>query len=291
MFDPSEIGWDVQTILIAFIVLLLLVLALILRLVQWSESEERHVRVGQKIEKLQLEKTEEIYRLAEFGRLNASLLHDIAAPLTAVSMNAGLLKGSSYPINNIREGVKSMEDYLASARLHLQGQNNVELFSPLYEIKKIARLADVKIKIASGLDEAFLINGDSARFDRALSNLIANAIDAVASKGSDGRVMISAHITAQNTLYITVEDNGPGIKKSELEAIFRPFYTSKTSGVGLGLSIVKQIAEDFRGSVTVDSTVGKGSKFTLRIPCDKLSPPVMSNCDKDTSSNTKTVQP
>lgn len=266
MFDPSGIGWEVHTILIAFIVLSLLVLALFLRVIQRPASEGRHVRAAQKIEKLQLEKTEEIYRLAEFGRLNASLLHDIAAPLTAVSMNVSLLEDSSYPINNIREGVKSMEDYLASARLRLQGQNNDQTFSPLCEIKKVARLADAKIKISSSLDEAFLINGDSARFDQALSNLIANALDASGPKGSAGNVTISAITTDQNVLCVTVEDNGEGVKQTELEAIFRPFHTSKTSGVGLGLSIVKQIVEEFNGTVTVVSTVGKGSKFTLRIP-------------------------
>lgn len=266
MLGPNGIGWEVHTILIAFIVLSLLVLALFLRVIQRSESERRHVRAGQKIEKLQLEKTEEIYRLAEFGRLNASLLHDIAAPLTAVSMNVSLLKDSSYPINNIRDGVKSMEDYLASARLRLQGQNNDQAFSPLYEIKKIVRLTDTKIKISSSLDEAFLINGDSARFDQALSNLVANALDAIVPKGSAGNVTISANTADQNVLCVTVEDNGEGVKQTELEAIFRPFYTSKTSGVGLGLSIVKQIVEEFNGTVTVNSTLGKGSKFTLRFP-------------------------
>lgn len=272
MFSLSGIGWDALTIIIAFIVLTLLICVLSLRIVQQPEPQDRLIPAGQKIEKLQLEKTEEIYRLAEFGRINASLLHDIATPLTAVSMNIGLVEDSSYPINSIREGVKSMEEYLTSARLRLQGHDSNNTFSPLLEIKKVIRLTEstgAVIETDIDLDETFLMSGDSARFDQALSNLLSNALDAVKRKDGEGKVRLEACID-KRALCVSVNDNGQGIRESELDRIFRPFYTtkSKSGGTGLGLSIVKQVVEEFNGSVAVCSIVGKGSSFTLRIPCE-----------------------
>ncbi len=270
MFSLSGIGWDALTIIIALMVLTLLVSVLSLRIIQQPEPQERLIPAGQKIEKLQLEKTEEIYRLAEFGRLNASLLHDIATPLTAVSMNVGLIEDSSYPITTIREGIKSMEEYLASARMRLQGHNSNGTFSPLLEIKKVVRLAEstgASIEVNVAIDEIIQITGDSTRFDQALSNLLSNALDAVKHKASKGKVRLEA-CSDGHTLIVSVSDNGLGIDESELDSVFHPFYTTKakSGGTGLGLSIVKQVAEEFNGSVAVHSDVGGGSRFTLRIP-------------------------
>jgi two-component system heavy metal sensor histidine kinase CusS len=105
-------------------------------------------------------------------------------------------------------------------------------------------------------------------FQRAVGNLVVNAL---AHVGSGGTVRLTANRDGQN-IRIEVEDNGCGIAAEHLPYLFDRFYrvdsarSSEAGGVGLGLAIVKVIAELHGGSVTVASTVGSGTRFTLRLP-------------------------
>lgn len=127
------------------------------------------------------------------------------------------------------------------------------------------RGSEMKQNIASGLP---LLNADKRALSQALQNLVANSI-----KYSDGTPWLC--VTAANgdgKVRITVEDRGIGIAKSDLKQIFEPFYRAKTvvdaqiHGNGLGLSLVKQIAEAHGGRVYAESEVGVGSKFTVELP-------------------------
>jgi signal transduction histidine kinase len=72
----------------------------------------------------------------------------------------------------------------------------------------------------------------------------------------------------KDSVVIEVSDSGVGIPEHELNVIFRPFYTTKDSGIGLGLSICRTIIEEHFGSIKVESSVGEGSTFTLSLPQD-----------------------
>ncbi len=121
------------------------------------------------------------------------------------------------------------------------------------------------------------VHGDEAALKRAFQNLIGNAIK------YDGRnrwAGISAHASTGRRpveLQITVEDRGPGISSNDIGHIFEPFYrgqdaiASQIKGSGIGLSLVKQIIEAHGGKVTVKSTPGIGSVFTLHLPVDSES--------------------
>jgi signal transduction histidine kinase len=124
---------------------------------------------------------------------------------------------------------------------------------------------DVEIEVARSLSP---INGDRSALSGALQNLIMNSV-----KYGNGAKWL--RISAENgggNVEISVEDHGIGISKSDLRQIFEPFYRSKVvvdaqiHGNGLGLSIVKQIAEAHGGKVTAESEKGKGSKFTITLP-------------------------
>ena len=67
-------------------------------------------------------------------------------------------------------------------------------------------------------------------------------------------------------MVVTVSDNGPGIRKDQLEKIFQPYFSTKEKGTGLGLSIVKHNTEIYGGSVRVESELGKGSRFVIELP-------------------------
>lgn len=112
------------------------------------------------------------------------------------------------------------------------------------------------------------INADKIALSQAIQNLIANSIK---YSNGDAWLMVSAE-NGGGKVKISVEDHGIGIAKKDLRSIFEPFYRSKEvvdaqiHGNGLGLSLVKQIAEAHQGRVIVSSEIGKGSKFTMELP-------------------------
>jgi signal transduction histidine kinase len=88
-----------------------------------------------------------------------------------------------------------------------------------------------------------------------------NAYDAVSEKG----IITVKTWQKKNRTYLAVEDNGSGISPDIIHNIFNPFFTTKTRGTGLGLAISKKIAREHDGNLTVESTPGKGSTFTLEL--------------------------
>lgn len=99
---------------------------------------------------------------------------------------------------------------------------------------------------------------------RVLSNLISNAIDALPNGGN---IFISARIEDEE-IVLTVEDTGVGIAEENLGRLFKPFFTTKERGTGLGLAICKRFVELHGGHIFVESKVGRGTKFTIRLPVE-----------------------
>jgi signal transduction histidine kinase len=95
--------------------------------------------------------------------------------------------------------------------------------------------------------------------------LVKNAIQAI----PDQQVMKSIILRvekSQNTVLITVKDNGIGIKEIDKNRIFEPKFTTKNSGMGLGLSIIKNIIENYKGNITFETQYGQGTTFTVSLP-------------------------
>ncbi|MBT2755065.1 HAMP domain-containing histidine kinase [Mesobacillus foraminis] len=115
--------------------------------------------------------------------------------------------------------------------------------------------------------EDIMVAGHSDQIKQILINLIKNALDAIEASGprNDGLVHLRMYRYQEEAL-ISVEDNGPGIEAHQLEALFLPFYTTKQTGTGIGLTISKNIIEDHGGRIGVKSTPGKGTTFTLSLP-------------------------
>jgi len=241
-------------------------------------SLERKVRERtQQLEKTQVEKSLELYRFAEFGRLSSTLLHDIVNPLTAASLDLEQLEKhqQSRVVGQIRDSINYMEQYIQSARRQLRSQSEIRRFDTSIEIKRVnaflaskARTERVKVKcnLADGAD----LYGDSTKFSQIVANLIGNAIDAYSNvKSQSKRVVTVTTQIDEDNLVVSVTDYGEGIPTKEISRIFDPFFTTKASerGTGIGLTIVKKIIkEDFRGVISVTSSKNVGTSFIVTLP-------------------------
>lgn len=103
---------------------------------------------------------------------------------------------------------------------------------------------------------------------RSVLNLVSNAIDACENEGA--RVTVATRLEKDNEVSIAVTDEGCGMDKETLASVFQPFVSSKGSGgTGLGLSVTKKIVAEHGGRITVESTQGRGSTFSIRLPIDR----------------------
>jgi signal transduction histidine kinase len=109
------------------------------------------------------------------------------------------------------------------------------------------------------------VEHDSDQIHQVLLNLLLNALQAIDQKG---KIAVTVE-RQQDTAVIEVVDNGRGISPELLPNIFRPFFTTKGDGTGLGLSLARRIVEDHQGRIDVTSTVGKGTTFAVVLPLQR----------------------
>ncbi len=222
----------------------------------------------------------------------STVSHELRTPLTSIRGSLGLLTGGvagqlpEQAASMIQLALSSTERLirLVNDILDLEKAETQRLGFEMRQLRPgelvnatidaiagLSEEADVAV-VVEGLnrpvaDATFL--GDIDRLVQLLVNLIANAIKF--SPPGD-TVTVSLSVTPDGTLRISVSDNGCGIDETHLETVFEPFRQIDSSdrrrvgGTGLGLAIVRAIAEGHHGSVTVRSTVGVGSTFTVRLP-------------------------
>jgi signal transduction histidine kinase len=106
---------------------------------------------------------------------------------------------------------------------------------------------------------------DRTQLIRIITNLVKNAIQAIPKNKENKEVLVSVEKNYKNVL-ITVSDNGVGIESKNIERIFEPKFTTKNSGMGLGLGIIKNIIENYKGTITFETQIGLGTTFTVSLP-------------------------
>ncbi|HTG67250.1 MAG TPA: ATP-binding protein [Flavobacterium sp.] len=106
---------------------------------------------------------------------------------------------------------------------------------------------------------------DRTQLIRIITNLVKNAIQSIPEEQENKIISVSVKKEGNNVLII-VEDNGIGIKEEDINRIFEPKFTTKSSGMGLGLGIIKNIIENYKGSISFDTEYGKGTRFTVSLP-------------------------
>jgi two-component system, NtrC family, nitrogen regulation sensor histidine kinase NtrY len=125
-------------------------------------------------------------------------------------------------------------------------------------------LADNAISISVSVEPTDIcVMADKTMIEQVLINLIKNAIQAFGEK-TDNKIMLTSYISEKGGAVISVKDNGTGIEPEALEKIFIPFFSTKKTGSGIGLSLSKQIMRQHEGNITVKSVLGEGTEFVLR---------------------------
>jgi two-component system nitrogen regulation sensor histidine kinase NtrY len=135
-------------------------------------------------------------------------------------------------------------------------ENLYQLMEPTLESKNIE--LDIILK-----DTSLQLEADINLVEQMLINLVINAIDAVKNKANP-LISLSGTVNTNKKVIIKVADNGYGMDKDVLDKIFVPFFTTKKTGSGIGLSLCKQIMQLHKGSIAVQSAVGEGTTFTLQ---------------------------
>ncbi len=217
-------------------------------------------------------------RLATLGQLAAQLAHEIGTPLSSVSghlqlalaqreLPPGLRDRLDVATREIARIGRIVRDYLDSTRSLAPERKPTSLSQVVAEAVEVTTSVDpggsrrIEVEVR---DEPRDFLTDPGLLRQIVINLLANALDAV-ERG--GRVSLVARGEGSDVL-ITVSDTGAGIAADDLRRIFEPFYTTKGrgKGTGLGLAICRELAVALGGSITVESTPGAGSAFTVRLP-------------------------
>jgi signal transduction histidine kinase len=239
-------------------------------------------------------------RLAALGQLSGTLAHELGNPLNVISGNLQLLARRNDLPDDTGEDLNLLQDevarmtgiirrFLDSTRGLKPDPIRVDLATLLAESLDLSLSAEgrarleVKAEVEPGLSGVEL---DPGLVRHVLTNFIANAVDAMPQGGT---LTIGARHEG-NELSLWVGDTGSGILPEDRKHIFEPFFTTKPKGkgTGLGLSICREIALALKGHVDVESTPGKGSVFSLRIPWPDVRPshsePTPSHAESETAA-------
>lgn len=223
-------------------------------------------------ERLRFKASEEAWR-----EMAKQVAHEVKNPLTPMKLTIQNFERKFDPEDpNIRERVKQMSktmvdqiDLIATVAsafsefAKLPEKNN-EVINLNTEVEDILRVFnDDSIFIHSNKSN-IMINMDRIYLSRIITNLVTNAKQA---ESDDRKLIINVDVEQhQRRGMVSIQDNGIGIPENIYERIFEPNFTSKNSGMGLGLSMVRKMVEDYKGEISVKSEVGKGSTFTITLP-------------------------
>jgi signal transduction histidine kinase len=206
--------------------------------------------------------------IEERERFLAAVSHDLRTPVTRMRLRSELLKDEELRDRTLRD-LDEMQQMLTGALDFLRGKSAEEPASPIDMVALLESLvddqADLGHAVSLTVPAAAQCSGRPQALRRAIGNLIENALK------YGGHASVALAVDGEG-MTITIEDGGPGMPEEELEKVFEPFYrveasrNRETGGVGLGLAIVRQIARNHKGTVTLANRPEGGLRATLRLP-------------------------
>lgn len=227
-------------------------------------------------EKIELQqKVEHQQSLNVVGQMAASIAHEIRNPLTSLKGFTDLLRVDATNDAQMYLSVIDSElqrmDQILSELLMLSKPANIS--TEILEFNKVVQqvidfmMPDALMKNViicyNPSPLTVLIEGNENRLKQTVMNVIKNAIESM-YKG--GTILVEMCVTSSSLLELSITDEGPGMTSDTIENLFQPFYTTKTTGTGLGLPFVKKVIEEHDGEIVIESELTKGTRFSLFLP-------------------------
>ena len=251
---------------------------------RYQQAAEQLTEANRQLERAQAE-ARRSERLAALGQLSAGLAHEIRNPL-------GVIKGSAETLNRKLENSNPLASELAG---YISSEVNraSALVTRFLDFARPLRLETRPQQVTLLLDQALksvaeqwqggkvavhreyqedllLVPLDESLCEQAFVNLVQNAYEAMGSGGGAFRVQVSAvHSNGRRGVEIRLKDTGPGVPTEMREQIFNPFMTTKSTGVGLGLSIVSKIVDEHHGTIRLEESDGNGACFVIFFPAEE----------------------
>jgi len=226
-----------------------------------------------------------INRISMMGELAASIAHEVNQPLSGVVSNgSACLRWLAANVPNldeareaarriVRDGKRAGEVIArvrALTRRAPTPRERLDLSETIQDVLVLvadrAKRDDVSIR-TDFADDVFPVSGDGVQLQQVVLNLVLNAIEAMSTVSERRRELSMRTGNIDDQVQLTVEDSGPGLEANGMAKIFEPFYTTKASGMGMGLSIARSIAQSHGGTIHATHNAAHGTTFHLVLPC------------------------
>ncbi|HJV24538.1 MAG TPA: ATP-binding protein [Aromatoleum sp.] len=226
-----------------------------------------------------------VARLTTMGELAASIAHEVNQPLAAIVTNSqAALRWLEREEPDYDEVVQALQRVRRDATHAADVITRIRGFLKKEGLKReqvdVPRMIDALVQMLQPTLNHAAVNldvyistglpplmGDQVQLQQVILNLVMNALDAMRNQtGRDRRIRIEVHADAVGTTFFSVRDSGPGVPADMTAAIFEPFHSTKSDGLGMGLAISKSIVESHRGKLWLDVSSPEGACFIFSIP-------------------------
>jgi two-component system NtrC family sensor kinase len=253
-----------------------------------KKANEKLVHWGKTLEKRVEERTMELRemqasmiqseKLASLGKMAAGIAHEINNPLTSILINTHLMLEKTEKGQNFYENLSLISEETSRCSEIVRGMLEFSRQSPpqkvITNVNEILlrtlqllenQVSFQNIKIEKRLDGKLpSIELDRNKIKQVFWNLMLNAAEAMPEGGT--LTLSSRHFQDKKSIEIEFRDTGLGIEKKHINKLFDPFYSTKTSGTGLGLAVSYGIINQHQGKISVESQLGRGTTFTIILP-------------------------
>jgi two-component system sensor kinase FixL len=225
-----------------------------------------------------------VERSARMGELTASLAHELNQPLAAILSNAQaalrFLQSDKVNLNELREILHDIiqddqraGNVIRSLRSMMKREererNPIILNTVLNEVTHILHTESIfrNVHIDTEFDESLPpVLGDKVQLQQVALNLVVNAADAMSQNPPEHRRIILGTRVNKDRIRVTIRDFGPGIDQGSLDRIFQPFFTTKGTGLGMGLAVSQTIVEAHGGHIWAENHPDGGATFFIELP-------------------------
>ncbi len=223
-------------------------------------------------------------KVSALAALSAGILHQISQPITAIHGFVKFIKKEMPPNQPFYKPIclmeeqsvylkEMLEDLMELIRHRSIKKENIDVNS---SIQRAVNLLTDELRIRrvawdlALTEDLPLVHADAVHLQQVFMNIIINGIQAMSDlpRGSNRSLKITSEFARQkNQVVVSFQDSGPGLSEETKEQIFEPFFSTKTSGSGIGLALCKDLIAEHGGTIEVDSQPGAGANFIICLPC------------------------